>query len=109
MPLPAGTLPRADSWPKTPCRHAALSNPPLPPCHPTLHPLHTHTPQGDLDLSSDPWPNISDDAKDCVKRMLEPSPARRATADEILQHPWMRENGVASDAPLDNVILRRMT
>ncbi|KAL4447969.1 hypothetical protein ABPG75_005188 [Micractinium tetrahymenae] len=65
--------------------------------------------EGNLDLQSDPWPNISADAKDCVKRMLEPSPARRATADEILQHPWMRENGVASDAPLDNVILRRMT
>lgn len=69
----------------------------------------TRRPQGDLDLHSDPWPNVSPDAKDCVKRMLEPNPARRATADEILQHPWMRENGVASNTPLDNVILRRMT
>ncbi len=65
--------------------------------------------QGKLDLKSDPWPNISAEAKDCVQRMLEPNPANRATADEILQHPWMRENGVATNKPLDNVILKRMT
>ena len=33
---------------------------------------------------------------------------QRATADEILKHPWMKENGVATDKPLDNVILQRM-
>lgn len=65
--------------------------------------------QGKLDLQSDPWPKISAEAKDCVQRMLEPRPSKRATADEILQHPWMRENGVATDKPLDNVILKRMT
>ena len=26
--------------------------------------------KGRLDLSSDPWPRISSDAKDCVRRML---------------------------------------
>ena len=35
-------------------------------------------------------------------------PKKRATADAILQHSWMRENGTASDRPLDNVILTRM-
>lgn len=65
--------------------------------------------EGKLDLQGDPWPNISSDAKDCVRRMLEPNPAKRATADEILQHPWMRENGIASDRPLANVIHTRMT
>ena len=35
-------------------------------------------------------------------------PKRRATADKVLQHPWMRENGTASSAPLDNIILKRM-
>jgi len=35
-------------------------------------------------------------------------PKKRATANEILQHTWMKEHGSASSAPLDNVILRRM-
>lgn len=35
-------------------------------------------------------------------------PKQRATAEQVLRHPWMRENGVASDEPLDNVILGRM-
>jgi calcium-dependent protein kinase len=35
-------------------------------------------------------------------------PKKRATADEILQHEWMKENGTASKEPLDNVILTRM-
>ena len=64
--------------------------------------------QGKLDLQSDPWPSISAEAKDCLRRMLEPDPAKRATADEMLQHPWMRKNGVATNKPLDNVIYQRM-
>ncbi len=36
------------------------------------------------------------------------NPAKRATADQILQHPWMKEHGTASSEPLDNIILKRM-
>ena len=36
------------------------------------------------------------------------NPKKRATADEILQHPWLKKQGVASDKPLDNVILKRL-
>jgi len=35
-------------------------------------------------------------------------PKKRADANSILQHDWMRENGTASERPLDNVILKRM-
>lgn len=34
--------------------------------------------------------------------------AKRAAAKDILQHSWMKENGTASDKPLDNAILTRM-
>lgn len=64
--------------------------------------------KGKLDFASDPWPRISDDAKDCLRRMLQQDPKRRATANEILQHSWMKEHGTASSAPLDNIILKRM-
>lgn len=63
---------------------------------------------GDLDFSSDPWPSISDSAKDLVKKMLHRNPKRRLTAHEVLCHPWVQENGVAPDKPLDSAVLSRL-
>ena len=64
--------------------------------------------KGDLDLASDPWPSISEAAKECVRKMLTQDPRVRATADAVLQHDWMKENGSARDTPLDNVVLTRL-
>lgn len=36
-----------------------------------------------LDLKSNPWPKISDAAKDCVRRMLARDPRKRLTAEEV--------------------------
>ncbi|KAL8210581.1 hypothetical protein R6Q57_005018 [Mikania cordata] len=63
---------------------------------------------GDLDFSSDPWPNISDDAKDLVRKMLVRDPKKRFTAHEVLCHPWVQVDGVAPDKPLDSAVLSRM-
>lgn len=32
----------------------------------------------------------------------------RATCSEILQHPWLKQEGQGADKPLDNVVLGRM-
>lgn len=40
--------------------------------------------RGDLDFISDPWPNISEGAKDLVRRMLVRDPKKRLTAHEVL-------------------------
>jgi calcium-dependent protein kinase len=37
-----------------------------------------------VDFRRDPWPIVSDHAKDLVKRMLEPDPRKRLTAQEVL-------------------------
>lgn len=63
---------------------------------------------GDLDFSSEPWPCISEGAKDLVRRMLVRDPRRRLTAHEVLCHPWVQEDGVAPDKPLDSAVLSRM-
>jgi serine/threonine protein kinase len=34
---------------------------------------------------------VSDRAKDLVKRMLEQDPAKRITVPEILRHPWIKD------------------
>ncbi|KAL6545424.1 Mitogen-activated protein kinase cpk1 [Orobanche gracilis] len=63
---------------------------------------------GDLDFSSDPWPSISEDAKDLVRKMLVRDPKRRLTAHEVLCHPWVQVDGVAPDRPLDSAVISRM-
>ncbi|GAB2287527.1 Mitogen-activated protein kinase cpk1 [Dionaea muscipula] len=63
---------------------------------------------GDLDFSSDPWPSISEDAKDLVRRMLVRDPRKRLTAHEVLCHPWIQVDGVAPDKPLDAAVLSRL-
>ncbi|MFS8003782.1 putative protein kinase CAMK-CDPK family [Helianthus anomalus] len=64
--------------------------------------------RGNLDFVSDPWPSISSSAKDLVKKMLQSDPKARLTAVEVLNHPWMREDGDASDKPIDIAVLTRM-
>ncbi|CAM8974329.1 unnamed protein product [Rhodiola kirilowii] len=64
--------------------------------------------KGDIDFDSDPWPIISDSAKDLIKKMLCMKPAERLTAHEVLCHPWICENGVAPDRALDPAVLSRL-
>ncbi|PKU74006.1 calcium-dependent protein kinase 1 [Dendrobium catenatum] len=64
--------------------------------------------RGHLDFSSDPWPSISSSAKELVKKMLRPDPKDRLTAVEVLNHPWIRVDGEASDKPIDITVLTRM-
>mmetsp|Transcript_19902 Transcript_19902/g.19923 ORF Transcript_19902/g.19923 Transcript_19902/m.19923 type:complete len:81 (+) Transcript_19902:672-914(+) len=35
------------------------------------------------------WASVSDDAKDCVRKMLTKNPINRPTIDEISQHKWL--------------------
>lgn len=37
-----------------------------------------------IDFKRDPWPKVSDSAKDLVKRMLDPDPKKRLTAEQVL-------------------------
>ncbi|KAE8657297.1 Calcium-dependent protein kinase 3 [Hibiscus syriacus] len=74
--------------------------------------------RGNIDFSSDPWPSVSSSAKDLVRKMLRDDPKDRISAVEVLKielhlpmpadHPWMREDGDASDKPLDVAVLSRM-
>ncbi|CAH2072942.1 unnamed protein product [Thlaspi arvense] len=40
--------------------------------------------RGHVDFSSDPWPSISTQAKDLVKKMLNSDPKQRLTAAQVL-------------------------
>lgn len=64
--------------------------------------------KGELDFSSEPWPGISESAKDLVRKMLVRDVKKRLTAYEVLCHPWAQVDGVAPDKPLDSAVLTRL-
>ncbi|OMO76806.1 hypothetical protein CCACVL1_15412 [Corchorus capsularis] len=64
--------------------------------------------EGELDFQSQPWPSISESAKDLVRKMLTMDPKKRLTSAQVLEHPWLREGGDALDKPIDSAVLSRL-
>ncbi|XP_061369662.1 calcium-dependent protein kinase 2-like isoform X2 [Gastrolobium bilobum] len=62
---------------------------------------------GHIDFESQPWPKISNNAKDLVRKMLIQDPKKRITSAQVLEHPWIKD-GNASDKPIDSAVLSRM-
>lgn len=48
------------------------------------------------------WSKISEDAISLVKGLLQPTPAKRLTANAALQHKWLADPSVASSTPINN-------
>eukprot|EP00210_Caulerpa_lentillifera_P008598 g8202.t1 len=63
--------------------------------------------QGNLDFQTEPWPSLSADAKDCVRKLCTMDPSKRSTATEILQHPWLKKDAT-SETTFDAVVLQRI-
>ncbi|ONK76237.1 uncharacterized protein A4U43_C03F25440 [Asparagus officinalis] len=61
-----------------------------------------------IDFKRDPWPRVSDNAKDLVKRMLDPDPKRRLTAQEVLDHPWLQNAKKAPNVNLGETVKARL-
>ncbi|KZV42812.1 calcium-dependent protein kinase 11-like [Dorcoceras hygrometricum] len=64
--------------------------------------------KGKIDFESEPWPQISDSAKDLIRKMLQRDPRSRITAHEVLCHPWIVDDKVAPDKPLGSAVLSRL-
>eukprot|EP00475_Leptophrys_vorax_P030938 TRINITY_DN4668_c0_g2_i1.p1 TRINITY_DN4668_c0_g2~~TRINITY_DN4668_c0_g2_i1.p1 ORF type:complete len:487 (-),score=78.41 TRINITY_DN4668_c0_g2_i1:262-1722(-) len=63
--------------------------------------------KGNPDLTSEPWPHVSDSAKDLIKRMLTLDPTKRISAADALRHPWVASDK-ASEKPLGAAVLKRI-
>ncbi|XP_062203269.1 calcium-dependent protein kinase 27-like [Phragmites australis] len=63
---------------------------------------------GSLDFESDPWPGVSENAKDLLRKVLVRDPKKRLTAHQVLCHPWLQMIGSAPDKPLDSAVLSRL-
>ncbi|WCJ33481.1 calcium-dependent protein kinase 32 [Euphorbia peplus] len=61
-----------------------------------------------VDFKREPWPKVSDNAKDLVKKMLEPDPKRRLTAQQVLEHPWLQNAKKAPNVSLGETVIARL-
>ncbi|KAK4383874.1 Calcium-dependent protein kinase [Sesamum angolense] len=61
-----------------------------------------------VDFKRDPWPKVSDKAKDLVKKMLNPDPKQRPTAQEVLDHPWLQNAKSAPNVSLGETVRARL-
>lgn len=50
---------------------------------------------------SQPWPSVSNQAKDFVERILTVEPGKRLTAGQALKHPWI--NSMAASSSMKNL------
>ncbi|GMH26881.1 hypothetical protein Nepgr_028724 [Nepenthes gracilis] len=64
--------------------------------------------EGNIDFEEEPWPSLSNSAKDLVRKMLTQDPKKRISAAEVLEHPWIKDDGETSDKPIDSAVLSRM-
>ncbi|KAE8690008.1 Calcium-dependent protein kinase 32 [Hibiscus syriacus] len=61
-----------------------------------------------VEFKRDPWPKVSDNAKDLVKKMLNPDPKRRLTAQQVLDHPWLQNAKKAPNVSLGETVKARL-
>ncbi|XP_073008791.1 calcium-dependent protein kinase 3 [Typha latifolia] len=64
--------------------------------------------RGNIDFKREPWPSVSENAKDLVQQMLEPDPKVRLTANKVLEHPWLQNAKKAPNVPLGDVVKSRL-
>lgn len=64
--------------------------------------------KGQYDKSAVQYQQISAGAKDLIRHMLDPNPATRYTAEQLLRHPWLSEAGKLSTTPLAKDHLTRL-
>nr|CAD1836315.1 unnamed protein product [Ananas comosus var. bracteatus] len=60
--------------------------------------------RADPNFDDSPWPSISPEAKDFVKRLLNKDYRKRMTAPQALSHPWLRDE--QRQVPLDIFIYK---
>lgn len=60
--------------------------------------------RADPNFDDTPWPSVSPEAKDFVKRFLNKDHRKRMTAAQAMTHPWLRDEN--QDVPLDILIFK---
>merc|ERR1719345_474186 len=70
----------------------------LPFFHNVLHKLYRQIVERDLSFPEQAWKSVSKGAQDFVLRLLQVRPGDRLTAEQCLNHPWLRSAGTAESS-----------
>ncbi|XP_052207744.1 calcium-dependent protein kinase 24 [Diospyros lotus] len=62
----------------------------------------------EIDFTRDPWPKVSEDAKELVRGMLDPNPYSRFTVEQVLEHRWIHNAHQVSNVPLGENVRARI-
>ncbi|KAK1363831.1 Calcium/calmodulin-dependent protein kinase CaMK3 [Heracleum sosnowskyi] len=63
--------------------------------------------KADISFDEPPWPSVSSEAKDFVKRLLNKDPRKRMTAAQALCHSWIKDSNDIK-FPLDILVFKLM-
>lgn len=63
--------------------------------------------KADINFYEPPWPSVSSEAKDFVKRLLNKDPRKRMTAAQALCHSWIKDSNEVK-FPLDILVFKLM-
>ncbi|KJE92025.1 checkpoint and tumor suppressor protein 2 [Capsaspora owczarzaki ATCC 30864] len=62
----------------------------------TTHTLHEQITKGILNFIPEYWKNVSPDAVDLIKQLIQVDPSKRLTAAAALEHPWLQDEAVTA-------------
>jgi len=72
----------------------------LPFFHNVLHKLYRQIVERDLSFPEQAWKSVAKGAQDFILRLLQVRPGDRLTADQAMNHPWLR--GAGKDGSFNN-------
>jgi len=66
--------------------------------------------KGNIDLSKGIWNHVSQEAKDLLRKTIEIDPEKRISAQEVLDHPWIKKHisNEIEDVPLNHQIFEQL-
>jgi MAP kinase interacting serine/threonine kinase len=76
------------------------------PCSDCQENLFARIQLGEFDFPEEEWSRVSDDAKDLICRLLVKDVRVRFTADDVLRHPWIRNDAPKTPLQTPDILFR---